>query len=606
MQLSKFSGHIILAFFLISGVQIFYSLHSGVFSGQLADPDCYTWLVRAAQLHETRQWFDATLYRVDPPYGLEQHWTRPLDVLLLVGAWVLTPFLGFDKAIYAWGVMFSPVFQFAAVIFLIWAFAPVFNNRQLMFLTLGFLLQPAVISFFLAGRPDHHSLTSLLFVVSLGFLIRTMQEPVLRIWPWAAGLFSALAFWINIANGVFIILPMLTFLSILWLIREKDIGTALFNYTISLLVFSSGALLIQNGLNEFFRPETDRISIIFILFFLLITIYAFCTYKYGFSNKIHYRFLFSGFAGLAVIGIMYSVFPQLFAGREIDPLYRAVRTVNIVHHTPIFTMEWPKGIIQFIFWTGFFIPTFIWFMHALFTKKWWRGLLSNHRKDIYVKLSIFSIIILVAYAQNALTVRYIFYVGIVCLLGYVVLMDNILRRIETRLAMSKALYLARPLAMFIMLTWFFYPMFFHDGGKGNGHDADILSTIKYIQDKDSLGEEPRNIMAAPEVGPYVLYYTNHNVFSITNHRVRQGFNDWYHIMTAEKDEQALAIIKNREVNMIIVSRPLDGSYFRHKDQNVFVHRLLAGADIDWLNRVEVPDNVPKDILIYKFDQTNDL
>ena len=77
-------------------------------------------------------------------------------------------------------------------------------------------------------------------------------------------------------------------------------------------------------------------------------------------------------------------------------------------------------------------------------------------------------------------------------------------------------------------------------------------------------------------------------------------------MTAEKDEQALAIIKNREVNMIIVSRPLDGSYFRHKDQKVFVHRLLAGADIDWLNRVEVPDNVPKDILIYMFDQRNDL
>lgn len=272
MQIKNYSEHIVLSLAIITVTQLGFAFKTGVFSGHLVDPDCYTWLVRVLHLQETGHWFDAILQRVDPPYGLEQHWTRPFDVLLLAGGWILSPFAGFEKGLHAWGVAVSPLLHIAAALSLVWAFVPVYNNRQLVFLVLCFIVQPAVFSSFRAGRPDHHGLVIFLFVVSLGFVVRMMNDPARRIWPWTGAFVSALGFWVCIEFGVFVILPIILCLSILWFLKEKHIGFTLFNYSAALLLFSTGALLIQNGVSGFFRPEADRISIIFVLFFFLITL----------------------------------------------------------------------------------------------------------------------------------------------------------------------------------------------------------------------------------------------------------------------------------------------------------------------------------------------
>ncbi len=397
MQLSKYTEHIILSFALITLAQLAYALHSGVFSGQLVDPDCYTWLVRATQFHETRLWFDATLYRVDPPYGLEQHWTRPFDVLLVTGAWALTPFIGFESGLYAWGVLISPILMIVSVLFLIWGFAPVYNRRQLLFLALGFIVMPAIFFSFLAGRSDHHSLITLFYIITLGFLMRMMLTPEQKKWSWGAGFFSALGFWVCIELGVFIILPIIVFFSILWFLKEKNSGLALFNYSASLLIFSTCALLIENGFSEFFRPEVDRLSIIFVLFFALVVLYSIIVQKFDFFGKTTFRLIFAGAAAFGILAVMKGVYPQVFSGSEIDPLYRALRSANLAQDKPIYTLEWPGGLISFLFWAGIIIPVSLWFMYSLFARKWWHGLFTSPRKETYVKISLFVLVCLVLY-----------------------------------------------------------------------------------------------------------------------------------------------------------------------------------------------------------------
>ena len=599
MQLRKYTEHIVLSFALILVAQLGYALLAGVFSGQLTDPDCYTWLTRVTQLHETRQWFDATLHRVDPPYGLEQHWTRPFDVLLLAGAWGLTPFVGFESGLYAWGSLVSPVLHIAATLLLVWGFAPVFSHRQLVFLALGFIAQPAVFGAFMAGRPDHHSLITFLFVVGLGFVVRMLQEPGRKIWAWGGGLVSALGFWVCIELGQFLILPILASLSVLWFLREKDIGAALFHYSASLLIFSAAGLLIENGFNEFFRPEVDRTSIIFVLFFFLITVYAFFVYTFGFYNKIHYRVIFAGAAAVGIYGVMQAVYPQGFSGPEIDPLYRAVRTGNLGQDQPIYALQWPDGIYRLLFWAGIAVPASLWFVHGLFTRKWWQGLVSHDRKAMYIKLSIFALASLVFYMDYVTQVRYVVYLQVLSLLGYVVLMDHGVQRIESRFDTSRALYLVRPLAIFMMLTWFYYPMALQeDRSERSAHDIDKVATSKYIDELTADSEQPLNIMAAPEPGAYLLYFTGHNVFSIPNHRCKQGFRDWYHLLAAEEDDEALSIVRERQVDMILVNKPRDPFYLRDVEGDIFLRRLIAGHEVSWLERIEAPEDVPQDILIF--------
>ncbi len=58
-------------------------------------PDGYMRLNRVTQLYLTGDWYDSGIRRSNAPYGEVLHWTRPLDLLLLAGAFVSAPFSDF-------------------------------------------------------------------------------------------------------------------------------------------------------------------------------------------------------------------------------------------------------------------------------------------------------------------------------------------------------------------------------------------------------------------------------------------------------------------------------------------------------------------------------
>ena len=77
--------------------------------GGLIGTDGYMRLVRVELLHETGAWFDGRIPRSNAPYGDTLHWTQPFDLLLLGATWPLTPFLGFEKALFWGGAFVSPL-----------------------------------------------------------------------------------------------------------------------------------------------------------------------------------------------------------------------------------------------------------------------------------------------------------------------------------------------------------------------------------------------------------------------------------------------------------------------------------------------------------------
>lgn len=77
--------------------------------GNLVDSDGYARLVRIQRLLETGAWFDVGLPRANRPDGGTLHWTRPLDVLLIILALPLVALIGFSKALFWAGVLVSPL-----------------------------------------------------------------------------------------------------------------------------------------------------------------------------------------------------------------------------------------------------------------------------------------------------------------------------------------------------------------------------------------------------------------------------------------------------------------------------------------------------------------
>src|SRR5688572_4711175 len=81
---------------------------------QFIDPDSYWRLLRVRELNDSGVWYAAPYARANAPFGEVQSWSRPFDVLLLLGAWALKPLLGFDQGLYWWGALVSPVLHVAA------------------------------------------------------------------------------------------------------------------------------------------------------------------------------------------------------------------------------------------------------------------------------------------------------------------------------------------------------------------------------------------------------------------------------------------------------------------------------------------------------------
>ena len=250
---------IILALFF-SG---YYYANFPVNRGDLVDSDCYMRLNRVLDLHDSGKWYDAAMLRSNAPYGETLHWTRPLDVILLAGAWVCTPLVAFKPALFWWGVMVSPVIFVLSLLGFLWAAKPLVSQPGRAYLGLLFLTQPIILMCCAAARPDHHSLLILCFIVALGFAVKLLQPGFHLGRCYASGAILALAMWISVESLIAVLIIAMA-LGLLWLWRDDDFPRRNLHFWLGLTLVSAIALLIEHPYQQFFQIYYDSLSIVHV------------------------------------------------------------------------------------------------------------------------------------------------------------------------------------------------------------------------------------------------------------------------------------------------------------------------------------------------------
>ena len=109
---------------------------SVLLAGQVGDDDAGRWI------------------KSNAPFGEPLHWSRPFDVLLLAGAIPLSVFVDFETALFAWGVVLSPVLLIFALIELNWATRVILSKDGTFLVILIFLFMPTILTYFQAGVSD--------------------------------------------------------------------------------------------------------------------------------------------------------------------------------------------------------------------------------------------------------------------------------------------------------------------------------------------------------------------------------------------------------------------------------------------------------------------
>jgi len=252
----------ILFLLLVAGITGFFlwQVSPEVLQGQLDGPDAYMRLVRVTRLVETGGWYDSAIPRSNAPFGETLHWTRPLDVLLLVGATLLRPFFSFPHALFWAGVFLSPVLLLFIGNLAAWASEPLAGREYRHLATIAVLTQVGVLQTTLPGRPDHHALHLLIFFLTLGAALRWVMEPFSARTSFLAGSWVGMGLWVG--TEFLVPLGLLLGCGLFFWIRdggehaEKNRWFSLGLAAVLLL-----ALLLEQPLSRLLVAELDKISI---------------------------------------------------------------------------------------------------------------------------------------------------------------------------------------------------------------------------------------------------------------------------------------------------------------------------------------------------------
>ena len=553
--------------------------------GDLGDSDCYMHLIRAADLYETGRWYDPVIERSNAPYGDRLHWTRPFDLLLLAGAVPGSLLTSFASSLFWWGVVISPIILVAIFLGLRWASRPLLGEDGASLI--GFLLavQIGVLTYLQAGRPDHHGLLLLLFVVSLGFVLRLVEHPFNFGLCAAAGAVSALSMWVSFESLVMVAV-FLSVLGGLWIRYGGDFMKKAMCYSLALTLFTCLALAAERSWSDLPTVEFDRLSVVHAVVFAMVTASLLALVLLARAKALQ-RWQVRLGVGLAAGAILASaiaaVFPRFYGGvfaqmgPEMTRVMARIGELQPLLSTDVF---WTFGL-PLIGYGTIFLGLLCCRMINLRDPRWMLVLVAF---AVYMGLSFYQ-------------VRWAMYGQVLLLLPAVALITRLrtrlsssqhgLRRLLTNVGITTVFLL---LAGSGSLVVHFVPKAQPPASRPR---SSVRALCRYLTSDVQWQGRRLRILAEINYGAEILYRTPHEVIATLYHRNWQAIEDACAIMAAQTDEEAQSRIRSRGIDLILLSpETSDSSLFAEPGQTAtFYHRLCSGQAPPWCRPVQLPDEL---------------
>ncbi|MBL4613353.1 MAG: hypothetical protein JKY27_00550, partial [Magnetovibrio sp.] len=309
--------------------------------------DTYMRMVRVQDWWQGGNWYESISPRSNWPHGEVLHWTRPLDVLLIILAAPFWPFIGFDKALFISGVIVSPVVSIMAMWALVRGTRNLLDVRGQVILLVLFAFQPITRFYFLAARPDHHALILLSFTLTLALILQFAHDPVKQkkapIW---AGVATAFGIWVSI-ESLTTELFALAALALPWLITGDQRWLAgLRRFTIAGALTLAVMLGIEQPPSQWLNSEEfDRLSTIHVVLLALIALGIEIMWRRSDQSQASWRERLgvgaAAAAGAAlVMAILYPAFFKGPFGAAMDPRLADLWLGKIQELQPLWAADW--------------------------------------------------------------------------------------------------------------------------------------------------------------------------------------------------------------------------------------------------------------------------
>ncbi len=567
--------------------------------GALRGPDAYMRLVRVEALWQGGGWYDTVSRRSNTPHGERLHWTRPLDALLIAGAAPLAPFLGQRQALYWWGVAISPLLHLFTLLAFLWALRPLLGSGT-AYAAILFIAQPAVLAYYAAGRPDHHGLIGLFFVLLLGLTLRLLGDQTRLRNGLLAGLAAAALLWVSV-EGMLLVGLVLLAAGFCWLAHGAALTRPNLALAAALVLGLALALALEFPPAAWLAQEADRVS--FMHFLPLACVAIFWRGVTVVEAHTNWAAAPLGRSGVALVGVLFVLaasalfVPKLLQGPHADVAPRVVEVwfQNVLEVRPLLIAAKPlKSAREVLFFLG---PALLAMPFVVFLVSKSRGALR--RQWMLVAGGIFLFVPLALYQVRWATFAELFVVP-----AYAALVLAVLARLDRASGGRENLLRAviRALVVVLFAVWALLAAAYLHGleraPKGEVAAAERakcpIGRMSRHLAGEGLAEPPRRILSFVFFGPEILYRSPHHVVATPYHRNSPGILDAYDALRAVDDAKARDIMRRRGVDWLLICRAgKERRWYQSRDSGgeTLFDRLEAQRPPPWLEPLALPDDL---------------
>ncbi|MDR3424233.1 MAG: hypothetical protein P4M13_04020 [Alphaproteobacteria bacterium] len=603
--------------------------HNDVLRGNLPDPDNYMYLTQTLDWLKGQGWYDHVQHRMNPPQGVVIHFSRftqiPLAAGILFfeelglparGAAMLTALI---EPLILLGVCLGVLRRTAArVVPKRWAGASAYV--ALFSLTLMYEFMP--------GQVGHHEPVIILVILCLGLVLRLFEEPE-NIWLGAViGFILAFTLMIALESLPWALL-LAAYLGVWSLKRGGDAARSGAAFALAFLVGNVVCLFLTRPLATVFDADILTYSIVYVVLAAAITMpfvgVALVPTKPSSPRMRGSIFASTGsrprrwipaFAGmtkekwirwltglsLAALSAAFflHLFPQLAFGPygAIDPRLVPILLDTAENAKPILKTE--NG------WAHFYN---LMSMGALALCAalafFWRAKDTDREK--------WGVIVLLLASSIGLTIFYQYrFLGMESALAVIPLtallqrgwgwIGNNLRDRKKAFAEIGLLLAIGPLPA-VLIPALYDSRSFNTGVllfpvEPGATRCDMARLEKILRNPYELGDKPYVILSQMELGPELLFRTDHSVLAAPYHMNVEGNVDAAHFLTTTDPTEAMKIARRRRVDLVVACRAVAGFYLPQKGgAPTFIEALFGESAPKGLERF--PSAVVKNFVLYR-------
>jgi hypothetical protein len=542
-------------------------------TGAFANTDDAMRLVEVRDWLAGQAWFDLHQYRLDPPDGVQMHWTRVLDLPLGLLIRLFSLVMPADHAERLTRIVFPLTLHGALFVAVACLARRLAGAAAMLPAVLMTALAGAVLVQFQPGRIHHHSAQILLVVLILWASVAAIE--LRRFWPAAgAAALAALSLAINIENLTYVVVEIAAF-ALVYVAQGERFSKPLLGFGLSLAISSLAVFLATIGPPRYFVGACDAFSTAHLTA-IFIGVAALCVLATlsGRLTDLRARLVGCVIAVALVLGAMAFAYPGCLQDPQagVDPLLRKLWLEHVEEARPVLAIvaAHPAKFLTLV------MATALGFAGALAAA--WR-----EKGDARVVWLVVCGFIGIGLATSLWQVRALASASAVAIFGGAWVVARAIDWADRR---PGAFAKLAPVALGLPFCSVFWAAVTPAEAQSDAvAGRSICRTPAAI---GALGALPTSVLMAPiDMGSDILADTRHSVLAAPYHRNNHGNRELVDAMMAAPDAARKIVVDSGASYVVFCPAMPELEIYAAASPNGLAASLLAGKSPEWL----VPETI---------------